>query len=436
VTAVVGNFLPRAHDARPLAFDGMDDVPFVVDDDGVASRARFFARVQAQAASLRGERVVVLQQATSTALLSSLLAARAAAAVPVLVSPRMPALTMQQATERARRGLALVDDEVHATLADVCFTSGTTGVPRAVAHTYDGHDAVARAGNAHLPFAPGHRWLLSLPLVHVGGLGIVSRALVGGGALAVPRAGEPLVDAALRLSATHLSVVRAQLVDLLRAPRLDELVGQLRVVMVGGGPTPASLLDEAVRRGVPVAQTWGMTETHAQVATSSPGAPSTCGRPLAGREVRVDGDGVLGVRGKGLAAGFVDEHGLQPLPRDDDGFFVTGDRGHVDDDGCVTVTGRVGLRIVSGGDKIEPEAIESALLSCVDVDDAVVVPVEHARWGHRPVAFVRARVWAPSAWADAVRTRLPTTWVPDAFLPWPPDVEGGKGARALLRTRV
>ena len=413
-----------------------DDETFVVDDDGASSRREFFRRVHAQAQALRGERAVVLQQVTSTALLSSLLAARHAGAVPVLLSPRWPEATAKTAAARVLAGLATLDDDERATLADVTFTSGTTGTPRAVAHTRQGHDDVASAGNAHLPFAPGHRWLLSLPLVHVGGLGIVSRALVGGGALCVPRAGEGLVDAALRLRATHLSVVRAQLVDLLRSPLVEQLVPQLRVVMVGGGPTPPALLQQAVRRGVPVAQTWGMTETHAQVATSSLGEPSTCGRPLPGRHVRVDDDGVLGVRGVGLAAGFVDERGLQPLPRDDDGYFVTGDRGVVDDEGRVIVLGRVGLRIVSGGEKLEPEAIESALLSCVDVDDAVVVPVEHARWGQRPVAFVRARRWTPDAWSDAVRAALPKTWVPDAFLPWPDDVEGGKGARALLRARV
>lgn len=416
--------------------EGFDDEAFIVDDDGVCPRARFFARVQAQAASWRGERAIVLQQATSTASLSSLLAARAAGAVPLLVSPRMPTATAQAATARVLQGIAKVDGGVLAAIADVCFTSGTTGVPRAVAHTREGHDDVARAGNANLPFSPGHRWLLSLPLVHVGGLGIVSRALVGGGALAVPRAGEPLVDAALRLGATHLSVVRAQLVDLLRSPRLDELVGKLQAVLVGGGPTPAALLDEAVRRGVPVAQTWGMTETHAQVATSPPRAPSTCGRPLRGRQVRVDDDGVLGVRGIGLAGGFVDEHGLQPLPLDGAGFFVTGDRGTIDGEGRIVVTGRVGLRIVSGGEKLEPEAIESALLSCPEIDDAVVVPVDHARWGQRPVAFVRARTWSPSTWTDAVRATLPSTWVPDAYVPWPDDVEGGKAARATLRARA
>jgi acyl-CoA synthetase (AMP-forming)/AMP-acid ligase II len=145
---------------------------------------------------------------------------------------------------------------------------------------------------------------------------------------------------------------------------------------------------------------------------------------------------VLCVRGTGLAPGTLDERGLQPLPCDGDGWFVTGDRGVLDEQGRVVVTGRVGLRIVSGGEKLEPEAIEAVLFSCVDVDDAVVVPVEHARWGQRPLAFVRARRWVPDAWADAVRAALPRTWVPDAFLPWPDDVEPGKGARVLLRTRV
>lgn len=413
-----------------------DDLPFVVDDEGLCSRAMFFGRVRRQAESLRGERAVVLRASTSTVLLGSLLAARAANALPVLVSPRLPDSMAGEAVARVQRGLSFVDDATRATWANIAFTSGTTGTPRAVVHTRQGHDDVARAGNTHLPFGPGDRWLLSLPLVHVGGLGIVSRALVGGGALAVPRPGEAVVDAALRLSATHLSLVRAQLVDFLRSPSLERLVPRLRAVMVGGGPTPTALLNEAVRRGVPVAQTWGMTETHAQVATSPPGEPSTCGVPLAGREVCVDDDGVLGVRGLGLAAGFLDEAGLQPLPQNDDGFFLTGDRGHIDDNGRVTVTGRVGLRIVSGGEKIEPEAIEAAIIACVDVDAVIVVPADHARWGQRPVAFVRARAWSPAAWTEAVCAALPSTWVPDAFLPWPNDIDGGKGARSLLRARL
>jgi O-succinylbenzoic acid--CoA ligase len=412
-----------------------DDV-FVVDDDGEQSRRSFLARVERRARDFAGTAAVVLQAGTSTALLLDLLAARAAGAVPVLVSPRWPAQRSDDAARRVVAGLQRLEDDDRRALADVTFTSGTTGLPRAVAHTHQGHDAVARAGNAHLPFGPGDRWLLSLPLVHVGGLGIVARALAGGGALVVPRVGESFIDAARRMRTTHLSLVRAQLVDLLRSPYRDAVLRHAAVVMVGGGPVSRGLFEEAVRCGVPVAQTWGMTETHAQIATSPLSEPETCGRPLPGRQVRVGEHGVLAVRGIGLAAGFVDEGGLAPLPCDDDGWFVTGDCGAIDGAGRVTVTGRVGLRIVSGGEKIEPEAIEAALLSCVDVEDAVVVPMEHERWGQRPVAFVRARTWVPSTWLAAVRAALPSTWTPDAVLPWPNDVEGGKAARAALRARI
>jgi O-succinylbenzoic acid--CoA ligase len=426
--------------------DVPDDVPFLVDDDGVHTRRAVFARVDAARGAVAGGIATPLQGSTSTSLLLGLLTARAAGGVPVLLSPRLPPAAAQAAATTTTRGLAALSPEVRARLADVTFTSGTTGTPRAVAHTHVGHDVVARAGNAHVAFGPGHRWLLSLPLVHVGGLGIVSRALVGGGALAMPRPGEAVVDAALRLQATHLSLVRAQLVDLLEHPRLAALVPSLRLVLVGGGPTPAALFARAVAAGVPVAQTWGMTETHAQVATSLPGAPGTCGRPLPGRRVRVDDDGGLHVGGPGLAAGFVDEGGLVPLPVDADGWFATGDRGFLDEAGRVVVTGRAGLRIVSGGEKLEPEAIEAVLLGLPDVVDAVVVGVPHPRWGERPVVFVRAA--APTnascgfasattaAWAAAVSERLPKTWVPDAFYPWPDDVEGGKAARAALRARV
>ncbi len=438
----------------------MNDVPelapFVIDDDGVFSRRAFFTRVQHHARSLAGRVSVVLQAPTSTALLVSLLAAREQGVVPVLLSPRFPVGRAARAAAMAEAGLKRLSSDVREILADVSFTSGTTGIPRAVVHTRDGHDAVARVGNERTPFGPGDRWLLSLPLVHVGGLGIVSRALVGGGAVAVPRAGENLVHAALRLGATHVSVVRTQLVDILASTELPRLAQQLRAMLVGGGPVPVPLLEQAARHGLPVAQTWGMTETHAQIATATLGDVTTCGRPLSGRQVKVNDDGILCVRGLGLCAGTLDDNGLSPLPLDDDGFFVTGDCGRLEEEGRVIVTGRAGLRIVSGGEKIEPEAIEATLLQRPDIVDVVVVAVPHARWGERPVAFVRIRddqtQLSPaaflssasstfssvtlSAWTSFLRAHLPSVWVPDAFLPWPDDVEPGKTARALLRERA
>lgn len=429
-----------------------DDTPALVADDGVSSWRTLAQEVARRTPAFAGARFVVLQAATSKGLLLDLLAAGAAGAVPVLVPPRFP-------PARVAAARAMVDAMVDASnatantnvpralkdAADVTFTSGTLAAPRAVLHTRSGHEASARGANAHIPFGPGHRWLLSLPLCHVGGLGVVARAIVGGGAMVLPHPEEALADAIVRLDVTHVSLVRAQLGDLLRSPSFEAARARLVAVLVGGGPTPKELLAEAAQRGLPVAQTWGMTETHAQIATAHPARPDvraladdalTCGRALPGREVRVDDDGQLWVRGAVLAPGTLTEGGLVPLPLVD-GWFATGDRGRLDDAGHVIVSGRVGNRIVSGGEKIEPEAIEAALLGHRDVVDAVVVAVAHPRWGQRPVAFVRTRAAvAPAALAALVHAQLPAVHVPDAFLPWPSELPEGKPDRTALRLRA
>lgn len=93
----------------------------------------------------------------------------------------------------------------------------------------------------------------------------------------------------------------------------------------------------------------------------------------------------------------------------------------MDDDGRLVVHGRVGNGFVSGGENIQPEAIEAALVALPDVVNAVVVPVSHAEFGARPVAFVQlseGRDLDAHALATALRSTLPGFMVPDAFLDW------------------
>jgi O-succinylbenzoic acid--CoA ligase len=109
-------------------------------------------------------------------------------------------------------------------------------------------------------------------------------------------------------------------------------------------------------------------------------------------------------------------------PLTEDGWFRTGDLGHCDDAGYLHVTGRRDNMFISGGENIQPEEIEQALRNIASVEEAIVVGVDDAEWGRRPVAFVRmaeGRALDSTALQQALRGVLPAYKVPRTYHPWP-----------------
>lgn len=273
----------------------------------------------------------------------------------------------------------------------VLWTSGTTGIPRGVRLTGRGLAASARASRRRLDLGPDDRWLASLSPAHVGGLALVTRAAFLGSTLVV----RPDFDAAelARLAGegevSHASLVPIMLRRLLDLRGPERAPGGLRCLLVGGARTPEPLVRRALERGYPVALTYGMTETTSQVTTAPPdrvaGKPDAVGPPLDGVEVRIADDGGIRVRGATLAAGYL---GGEPLDLDADGWLRTGDRGRLDEDGDLRVTGRRSERIVSGGVTVDAHEVEAALRSLAGVTDAAVVGVPDPEWGERVAALI------------------------------------------------
>lgn len=324
--------------------------------------------------------------------------------------------------------------------ATVVFTSGSAGEPKAALHTFGNHYYSARGSNENIALASGDRWLLPLPLYHVGGLGVLFRCLLAGAAVVLPDPGSPVGREISHHAATHASLVSTQLLRLLQEERLPESLG---AVLLGGSAMPPSLLDEAVRRGLPVHTSYGLTEMASQVTTTPPGSPQralhTSGKVLPHREVSVSGDGEVLVRGETLFAGYVEGEELR-RPLDSGGWLRTGDLGELDGEGYLTVRGRRGNMFVSGGENVQPEEVESALLRLPGVQAAVVVPVPDEVFGARPVAFVRAGGESPEHLAEALETVLPRFKIPVRFHPWPGDVPEGmkvdRGSFAGLARRL
>jgi O-succinylbenzoic acid--CoA ligase len=324
-----------------------------------------------------------------------------------------------------------VDDARPATLL---FTSGSMGFPRAVVHPLSAHLASAVGANPALDFVAGDRWLLSLPLYHVGGLAILFRTLQAGATVILPTPGQPLADAVLENAVTHLSLVPTQLERLLRSPDAVRLARTLKTLLLGGAPVPRDLLRRAWQAGLPARASYGMTETASLVTvapTSDFPARESDGLVLPGRELRVADDGEIHVRGPVLPLGRWRDGRIEALVGPD-GWMPTGDLG-VLRDGALWVDGRRDNQFISGGENIQPEEIERALLDVTGASQAIVTPRPDAEYGQRPLAWLDlpADQWRPAEWEPALRKRLPGYMLPVAYRTLPAE-EGLKPDRRRL----
>ncbi|HET6566866.1 MAG TPA: o-succinylbenzoate--CoA ligase, partial [Rhodothermales bacterium] len=297
-----------------------------------------------------------------------------------------------------------------------------TGRPKAALLSWGNLYYNALGSNRNIPLGPGDRWLLSLPLYHVGGLGILMRCFLAGAAVALPERGAPIGQSIAALGVTHVSMVTTQLVRLLRHGGSGQLAG-LRAILLGGSAFPSALLEEARALQVPIHTSYGLTEMASQVTTTPPDADAlelaTSGQLLEYRELHISDEGEILVGGETLFQGYVDGDELY-RPVDADGWFHTGDLGALDARGSLTVLGRRDNMFISGGENVQPEEIEQVLCRIPGVEQAVVVPVPDAEFGFRPAAFVQAAPGSarPSEYAAVLSGMLPRFKVPVAFFDW------------------
>ena len=181
-------------------------------------------------------------------------------------------------------------------------------------------------------------------------------------------------------------------------------LSSLKTAIVGGACCPKDLCDVFTARGVPLANSWGMTETAgggtltppkdmarhcAQVDKAAPGMKMRVARED-GSEASVGEVGELWVSGPSVSPGYWGKPEGQGCGFSDDGWFHTGDLVSVDAEGFYTVEGRTKDLIISGGENIYPAEIETVLRNHPAVAEAVVVGMPDNRWGELPAAFVVA----------------------------------------------
>jgi fatty-acyl-CoA synthase len=301
----------------------------------------------------------------------------------------------------------------------LCYTSGSTGAPKGVVLTQKAlfWNAV---NSAHLhDLTSEDRVLATLPIFHVGGLNIQTTPALHAGATVVLHARfdpQAAFDAIERERITLAVLVPAQLAAMMESPRWASAdLSSLRMITTGSTIVPESFVRKVSARGVPLVQVYGSTETcpiAAYVRAGDAGRKAgSAGLPAlhcelrivdeAGRDLPAGKDGEILVRGPNVTVGYWNDPG-ETAQAIRDGWYHSGDVGHLDAEGYLTVVARKKDMIISGGENIYPAELENILAECPGIEEACVVGRPDARWGEAVVAAVVLRRGARMSEAEVM----------------------------------
>ena len=243
----------------------------------------------------------------------------------------------------------------------VIASSGSTGSPKGIIHTHSSLLAGAQASASRLQLTADDHWLVCIPVSHVGGFSVITRALHTGAALTLhPSFDATAIQEASTHGVTHTSLVATAL------SRIDTSL--FRTILLGGSSAPNNLPSNVIT-------TYGMTETGGGVVYN--------GMPLDNVEAKIV-EGEIHLRCPMLMRAYRDNQAIIP----NDGWYSTGDMGAINDSGAISVYGRKTDMIITGGENVWPSVVENSLTSHSVVKEVVVRGASDATWGQRVVAYV------------------------------------------------
>ncbi|MCF7503650.1 o-succinylbenzoate--CoA ligase [Vibrio sp. L3-7] len=308
-------------------------------------------------------------------------------------------------------------------LATIVFTSGSTGNPKAVAHTLEQHLCSAQGLLDVFCFEQDDTWLLSLPMYHVSGLAIVHRWLAAGGCIKI---GSGQLETDIE-GCSHASLVATQLHRLLKSKQALTLTH----VLLGGSHIPEELGLQAKQMGIETWLGYGMTEAASTVTAKPVDSTRTAGFVLNHRQLKIEDQRIF-IGGDTLASGYYHQGELTPLV-DVQGWFDSKDLGEWDGE-QVSIIGRADNQFISGGENIHCEEIERALTQLSEVKQAFVIPVEDREFGFRPVAIIDCDELPTKGWfAEQLQGSLERFKFPIEYYQMPEQEQQGiKVSRAGL----
>lgn len=283
----------------------------------------------------------------------------------------------------------------------LCYTGGSTGLPKAAILTHGSITANAANTVVSWGLTAEDVALLNAPLFHTGGLNVFTTPLVYAGGASVVCRGfdvEQVFDLVQRRVVNLVFGVPTMFIEMQRHPRFDSVdLSGLKLLISGGAPCPAPVFERFFARGVDFKTGYGLTEAGPNNFWLPPGdvrrKPGAVGVPLFHIEMRLDGDGDTGellLRGPHVCAGYWrrPEESAKALAG---GWLHTGDLAERDAEGCYRIVGRVKDLIISGGENIYPAEVEGVLAGHPEVAEVAVIGVPDPKWGEVPRALVVPR---------------------------------------------
>lgn len=346
----------------------------------------------------------------------------------------------------------------------LCYTSGTTGMPKGVLSSHRGMwlHSMSCCTVDSLGIREHDRILPIVPMFHAFGWGLPYTAPFTGAEL-VLHGSDSSADNVARLLADEKVTVGAAVPTIWKdvlpvLQRGEHDLSNLRMVFVGGSASPRALIEAYEDLGIEYLQVWGMTETGPLACTSRPrrrhrglgreeilDVKEMTGTIVSGLEARVvsDGDGQVGelqVRGPWIASGYYRD-GAALAEKFDDGWLRTGDMASMEPDGYFRIVDRAKDLVKSGGEWISSVELEGHLLAHPKVGDAAVVGIRSRKWDERPVAVVvPANGVAPTLEEvrDFLAPKVAKWWLPDEVVVVSeiPKTSVGKLDKKVLREQL
>lgn len=325
------------------------------------------------------------------------------------------------------------DDDI----AIILLTSGSTDNPKQVPITWKMIKSHVVSSQGALNVTPDDCWLLVLPIFHIGGLMILFRSLYNGTSFVLldKFRTTDIVEMINEKRINMLSLVPTMLKRIL--PQVNK--HSLRVLLLGGESISDHLVELCLEKKIPLFKTYGMTETCSQVCTLNISAEfskrKTVGKPISGFEIQIadkdsEGVGEITIKGPTVFTSYLGEK--KKLES-----YATGDLGKLDEEGYLTVVGRVDDMVISGGENIYPAEIEHILKTHPDIKDCAVIGCKDETWGNILIAIIEGENLEYSYKNYLLEVlpgyKIPKKWI---FLDRLPLGNSGKVDRKILKKRL
>lgn len=331
-------------------------------------------------------------------------------------------------------------------VASIMYTSGTTGKPKGVLQTFGNHFYSAVSSALNLGLSSADKWLCVAPIFHISGFSIIMRGLIYGITVRLVEKfrAEELERILANETVTIMSVVPFMLKKLIQQQNKTNTHynSAFRCMLLGGGTIDRETLEACLQRSIPVVQCYGMTETCSQiVALRSADALlklGSVGQPLFSTQLKLSKDGEILLKTPALTPGYLNLPDKLPSKMID-GWYRTGDIGHLDKEGYLYIDGRADEMLISGGENIFPQEVEQVYQRYPQINEVAVVGQNDSVWGQVPVAFVVSdRRLSPTklinyGYEHLARYKVPQHYI---FVSELPKNASGKIRRFMLREKL